>query len=272
MTDQTMTCEQLESRLADYLEGDLATAERLALEAHLDSCERCGALVRDLRSISAAAAALPPIEPPAHVWEGIRSRIGADVVELAPLRRRWMPLLRGLAAAIVLVVASSTITWLATRRSAATQATATSGASDGAASNDTNRLEQSAKVAGGGNAPDEPRAADGVRRASAGASDSPFPDVATAPEDRVPVRAGEMAYGEEISKLRTAVRSRSGELDQKTVRTIERSLAVIDTAIAQARAALAKDPGSQFLNKELTDALDKKVRLLRTAAMLPSKS
>ena len=57
-----------------------------------------------------------------------------------------------------------------------------------------------------------------------------------------------------------------------TVAAIERSLAVIDTAIAQARGALAADPASRFLHGRLTDVLDKKVELLRTTAMLPTRS
>jgi hypothetical protein len=271
MTYQTMTCEQFENRLADYLEGDVSPAERIALDAHVDSCERCGALVHDLRAISATAAALPPIEPPAHVWEGVRSRIGADVVSIDTRRRRWMPMLRGLAAAVVLVVASSSVTYMMTRPDGATGAATT--ASTGAPIDEPG-VEQ---------APDDVELVDADtvtdadagsdrRLASVGAGDGIFPNTPAAPEDRAPLRVGSTTYEDEISKLRTVLRSRNADLDRKTVKTIERSLAVIDTAIAQARSALATDPGSRFLNKELTDALDKKVRLLRTAAMLPSKT
>jgi len=47
---------------------------------------------------------------------------------------------------------------------------------------------------------------------------------------------------------------------------------VIDDAIAQSKAALAQDPASRFLNNQLNSALDKKLELLRTAAMLPNRT
>lgn len=268
MTDQTMTCEQFENRLADYLEGDVSPDERLALDAHADSCDRCGPLFRDLRAISAAAAALPPIEPPARVWEGIQSRIGADVVEIGARRRRWMPLVLGIAAAILLVVTSSSITYMFTRQ----QNGASPTTSTAVAPPDSDPVEGVPQEVAATEDDSLDSSRTGVLNASVGNGNDVFPDARPAPEDRVPLRVGATTYDDEISKLRTALRSRNTELDRKTLKTIERSLAVIDTAIAQARSALAKDPGSQFLSKELTDALDKKVRLLRTAAMLPSKT
>jgi len=47
---------------------------------------------------------------------------------------------------------------------------------------------------------------------------------------------------------------------------------VIDDAIAQCKAALKKDPASRFLMESLNNAMDDKVQLLRTAAVLPAKS
>jgi len=46
----------------------------------------------------------------------------------------------------------------------------------------------------------------------------------------------------------------------------------IDAAVKQSRAALAKDPKSGFLTDQLNNALDKKVELLRTVALLPSST
>jgi hypothetical protein len=69
--------------------------------------------------------------------------------------------------------------------------------------------------------------------------------------------------------LQEIVRSRRAQLDSGTVAIIERNLGIIDAAIAQSKAALARDPASQLLGEQLTHALDKKVELLRTAAMLP---
>ena len=76
-------------------------------------------------------------------------------------------------------------------------------------------------------------------------------------------------YGKEIEMLQNIVTQRKTQLDSSTVAVIQKNLEIIDTAIAQSRAALAKDPASRMLNQQLTHALDKKVELLRTAAMLP---
>ncbi|HMG95029.1 MAG TPA: hypothetical protein VK565_01940 [Gemmatimonadaceae bacterium] len=79
-------------------------------------------------------------------------------------------------------------------------------------------------------------------------------------------------YGKEIEMLQRVVSERRTQLDSSTVAIIEKNLQIIDAAIAQSRAALAKDPASMLLSDQLTHALDKKVELLRTAALLPSST
>ena len=72
--------------------------------------------------------------------------------------------------------------------------------------------------------------------------------------------------------LQSIMRWRKSELDPATVAIIDRNLAIIDAAIAQSRAALRRDPASGMISEQLTHALDKKVELLRTAAMLPAST
>ena len=79
-------------------------------------------------------------------------------------------------------------------------------------------------------------------------------------------------YDREIDKLRQIVKARRTQLDPKTITVLEQSIAVIDSAIAQSRAALAKDPASAFLATQLNHSLEKKVELLRTAALLPART
>jgi len=86
------------------------------------------------------------------------------------------------------------------------------------------------------------------------------------------MRQTEPVYDREIEKLRHIVKSRHTQLDPKTITVLEQSIAVIDSAIAQSRAALKKDPASGYLAKELNNSLEKKVELLRTAAMLPART
>jgi hypothetical protein len=86
---------------------------------------------------------------------------------------------------------------------------------------------------------------------------------------KLPVEA---TYDREIQRLNAIVRDRRSELDPKTVQVIQHNLAVIDAAIAESRAALAKDPRSRFLHDQLNKSLDQKVELLRTVAFLPSRT
>lgn len=79
-------------------------------------------------------------------------------------------------------------------------------------------------------------------------------------------------YDEEIAGLDSAVLLRRDQLDTATVRIIEKNLKVIDAAILESRTALAKDPHNKFLNEQLARILDQKVGLLRTAALLPTRT
>jgi hypothetical protein len=86
--------------------------------------------------------------------------------------------------------------------------------------------------------------------------------VTRSPEDAV--------YDKEINVLQRVVRRQRAGLDASTVVEIEKNLRTLDSAIAQIRAALKKDPGSSLLGGQASRALEMKVELLRRAAMLPS--
>ena len=98
--------------------------------------------------------------------------------------------------------------------------------------------------------------------------------VTSAPLDAVATHVALTAspYDAAITELEGILASRRGELDSSTVRTVEASLRVIDQAIAQARAALVRDPNNSYLNGHLRSTLDRKLDLLRRAAMLPRVS
>lgn len=74
----------------------------------------------------------------------------------------------------------------------------------------------------------------------------------------------------EIATLESIVRDRNNGLDSSTVAVLETNLALIDRAIAESRAALAADPGSQFLAAQFTRAYTSKLSLLRDVATLPT--
>jgi hypothetical protein len=49
-----LACRAAEQKMADLFTGELHPRERLELEAHADSCVRCGVALRDLAAISVA--------------------------------------------------------------------------------------------------------------------------------------------------------------------------------------------------------------------------
>jgi hypothetical protein len=96
--------------------------------------------------------------------------------------------------------------------------------------------------------------------------------VARTAEPPLAAAPGAATYDREIAQLRGVVQQRRADLDSATVAVLERNLRVIDDAIAQSRAALARDPRSRFLGQQLERTLDQKLELLRTAALLPARS
>lgn len=284
MTDSNMTCEAFDAALPDYLEGTLAEPHRTAVSKHLSECVRCTGLVRDLEKIQREAAALPDLVPSRDLWQGIEARIAAPVLPLSarPERqRRLTPKWMGIAAA-ALVMSTAGITYMLTARSlqpgssgsvaaltkpivvmdsqqrmetgvASSPETTSSPAIDAASLTPT-RSGVAAVRQEGTNGPREGSAARLV-------------NAPISPEQR-----SEGVYGKEIEMLQNIVSQRKTQLDSATIAIIERNLQIIDAAIASSRAALVKDPASRLLSDQLTHALDKKVELLRTAALLPAST
>jgi hypothetical protein len=265
MTERLLTCSAFDAMLSDYLEGTLDAAARAAAEQHVRSCTRCGALLADLHAIIHDARALPDLAPEHDLWTGIEARIEAPVVTLpaprapAPRVRRatlWLG-----AAAAALVAATAGITYVATthfhdRAGPAVAAAPERSATPPAA---TPLSPAPRTVAARGSDP-------GARTGSPNA-------LSTGPTARqVKAVRVEQVYDQEIARLNAIVRDQRSQLDTATVAVIERNLRIIDRAIAQSRAALAKDPGSRFLNDQLNSALDQKVELLRTVALLPTRT
>ena len=278
MTNQPMTCDSVADQLASYLEGELLEPARLELEAHAASCADCGALLADLGAIRRDAAALPTLEPARDLWSGIAARIDAPVVTLKEarrartVRRTW---LRPSIAAAALILVTAGVTHYFTRASID---------ADNAAAG----RRQPSLVAVGTPATNQlvngarPSSTDSLGAFTASASESGSSRATTATSSANPaarlasavpvMKETQPVYDQEIGKLRAIVKERRSQLDPNTVAVLEQSIAVIDSAIAQSRAALAKDPASGFLATQLNHSLEKKVELLRTAALLPSRT
>lgn len=80
------------------------------------------------------------------------------------------------------------------------------------------------------------------------------------------------SYDAAIRDLQGTLASRRSTLDTATVRAVEQSLAVIDHAIRQAKAALAQDPNNMYLNNHLARALDRKLDVLRRVTTMAAAS
>jgi anti-sigma factor RsiW len=278
MTNSNMTCDAFDAALPDYLEGTLDDSPRASVEMHLRECVRCAGLIRDIENIRKEAAALPDLVPVRDLWEGIDSRIAAPVIPLSarPERqRRLVPAWMGVAAA-ALIMSTAGITYVLTARSLAprqsrpavvmqasgvTQPEGNSGSIQDPSSNLAGAPEQ----VEGGNSRNE------GQRGGSSAQRSPTPATLASGDQGGP-SPSDVVYGKEIELLQRIVGQRKAQLDSSTVAIIEKNLQIIDNAIQQSRAALAKDPASLLLSEQLTHALDKKVELLRTAAMLPAST
>ncbi len=232
-----MTCHDYDALLARDLEGELSPEERFAADAHLMNCARCAGLRAELVGIATAAGELPVMSPSRDLWDGIASRIDAPVASIGVARDRITGrgrTFRLVAAAAALVIVTAGTTWIV------------------------------AKTAY------EP----GQRELASSEGVSPTPGGAETGAVLVSDVRGsaDAAFDREVVQLRGLLEQRRPDLDSATVALLERNLQIIDRAIAESRAALAKDPGSALLNRQLHNALGKKVQVLRTAALLPVES
>lgn len=236
---------EIQSRLNDFVDGELPPAERGAVLDHLEECEACRAELEGLVALLAEARALPrEIAPPRDLWAGIEARLqdrsrpparetaDVPVIEVdfraarRPAWRRWAPMA---AAARVLVALSSGITaYLVQARATAPVAVV----------------------------PVPVPAATDARATSALAA----------------FRPTEREYLGTVEALAAELEARRGELAPQTVATIEENLRIIDQAIDEARAALERDPANVDLPLMLSGVYRKKVELLQSALQLQARS
>jgi hypothetical protein len=270
-----MTCDEANLLLADHLDGTLAASERLALDAHLVGCGECRVLVSELATIVADAKALPTLAPSRDLWSGIADRITTPVIALgdAPralahgvrhargdhrpstgFNRYWL----GAAAALVLITAG--VTHLATRAAFDRPAVVADSARLASATVDTPSVERP-----------EPSAERRAPRATAVSTLNARRSTLHMPRSENAESSATLTYDRQIGALRRIVEQRRDQVDSTTLAVLERNLRIIDAAISESRAALARDSRSAFLRQQLDRALDHKVELLRTAALLPSR-
>jgi hypothetical protein len=284
-----MTCEAVEATLPDYLDETLEAWVRSPVEEHLGQCLRCAGLVRDLRNIEKEAAALPDLVPVRDLWPEIEARIGTPVVaftpvavgatpsvpdigpngrttKVAPTRTRIFPAWMAAAAAALVVLTAGT-TYLLTSR-VVRQGGTPNVATIAPVQTSPVVVEPDRTVDSAVEASNEAGSAEPVTPGSRPRT----PGIGRTPTARLARSTTEAVYDKEIASLQAIMSWRRAELDPATAAIIDKNLKIIDAAIAQSKAALRRDPASAMLGDQLTHALDKKVELLRTAAMLPSST
>ena len=248
MIDRTEHSEHIDfGVLNDYVDGRLDIKTIALIDKHLASCADCSGELASLRALVAATASLPKsVLPEDDIWADLAVRIderkgavlrstlpgGTTVPSGADHSPKRWPSRMWLTAAAVILVALS---------SAVTAVVLRSGAES-----------QIAKQI-----PDV-----GVLR--------PGPDAA--PVLPASFRVAEGHYTQTIDELRLAVDAQRAQLNPETVRTVDRTIAVIDSAIAEARAALLADPNNRTLVDLLSASYQRKLDLLRRTSELGSRT
>jgi hypothetical protein len=189
----------------------------------------------ELEAIARSAARLPLLAPSRDLWSGIEARIGTRVVELpvegiAPAPARHS--WRRLAvAASLLVAATAGVTYSIMKH----------GGTAGLAANDSATVQ------------------------------APLPGAKLKPVSmQSPGQVTEQTFDREIGAMRKIIDERGKDLDPATIVVLRKNLKLIDAAIAESKAALAKDSASAFLLDRLTHAYETKLQLLRGVANIPA--
>ena len=230
--------EHPELELSSYLDGELDSGARGRVEAHLESCGACTALLAELRGLVTHARALEDRAPTTDLWGGIEARIGAPAVVSIPMlypvararamARRFSFSFPQLAAAAMFValLSGGTVWWMGRSMSRGSSPAAGMAARSGVADS-------------------------GAASAGSGTSDASTADF----EIR--------QYDQAVADLQRVLDENRARLDPETVKVVESNLAVIDSAILQARKALMADPANPYLTGHLADQMKRKIRLLQ---------
>lgn len=108
-----------------------------------------------------------------------------------------------------------------------------------------------------------------VWMARIGGDRTDFPAIDAAPEPRrVHVTLAHSRYDAAILDLQDRLDGARERLDPQTLRVVQENLSVIDRAIEQCDAALARDPADSFLGERLAAVKKRKLALLRHATTL----
>ena len=228
-----MTQDPWTDRLSEYVDGELQEWERHALESHLESCADCSLAVSDLRRVVRRARTLKNPPPATDLWPGIAARIGAGTAK---------------AHDVVDLSAQRRVRrrWAFSLPQLAAAGIALMTVSGGTVWFLSGSARQSVALAP---VPSSPPIG------------TPAVSVSMRPN-------ASQSYAAAVADLERVLAEGRGKLDSTTVKIIEKNLAAIDRAIAEAQRALDADSGNLYLNTHLAETMRRKLDLLRQAAAL----
>ena len=220
-----------DARLHDLADGRLVEEDRAAAERHLRDCAACAARLARLRRLLQRAGELPAAVAPAHDgWPSLRARLAAGTVPARPL---------------VLHEARRTRAWPpSVARLAAALLLAAAGVW-GVARRPPGATGDAGPLATPGSA----RAGDPAAVAFAGV---------------------ERDYARAAADLTAQLAATRDRLPSTVAASVDRSLATIDDALAEARAALREDPANPELARFVTASYEQKLDLLRRSTTITS--
>lgn len=234
--------DRFESRLSEYLDGELTGDESRLVERHLSECAACAETLAQLEAVTRRARDVGPKEPGQDLWPGIKARIeGADAPVAIDTRRREprrisfsVPQLA--AAAVILASLSAGTAWFAGGSSGA-------GLAEGVGTSDaTPTLDP--PVAG---------------------------TLVSAPADAESLATAEY-YAASISALEDMLFDETRPLPEETELRIRRALLTIDRAIEDARTALSEMPDDPYLQDRVNRTMKRKTTFLRDAIRMAAQS
>jgi hypothetical protein len=231
----TMTCRDAESFLLDALDAPLPPADAAALAAHLAACAACRDLEADLSLVRGAAESLAPPIVPATAWPALAAQLERDGLLAAaarPSRKPWQTYTWMALAASLLAGVGAALVWRSSDRVAPAPTIAT------------------APPATPGNVRD-PRAVEAIE---------------------IELRLAAEHYEKAITALEGIAAEDRTRIDPVVAQVVERSLGLIDIAIADSREALQRQPGSVVAQTSLFEAYRQKVALLQDLIAMGSEA
>lgn len=252
-----MTCDDCQRLLGEHLDRTLlATAEASRLETHLASCASCRQLAQELDRLRDATAALPAAIPPLRdLWPAIADRITAEQpTRRAPAHRRHLQL--AAAAGLGALLATATTLLLVSRTPVSAPA-----ASDTA-------VERAGLEVEGAN-PAPPSSRPGADPSDPAIDRMGLSALAGATVNRV---ALDRAYGLATDRLAELYARHADRLAPETRAAFDSSLEAIDTALEELRVALAADPQSGPLLRDLERLHRSRLSVLERATVLTSRT